>query len=218
MELTTEVISERALSLEKHVMSLKVTTTDELKNAGDLLFNIKEFIKNVDAKKKDLIKPFKVGIHGIEAEYDPKIEKAKQWKTILENEMVTFQLAEKAKAEAAERERREQELIRLERIKSEMEEQAAKTNDAGILNEAIKVEERQERMMTEPVKVRQSVVGDYATTGISMRADYEVVSDDDVPREYCSPDIGKLRRAVNDGVKEIKGVRIFEKASVTSRL
>lgn len=218
MELTTEVISERALSLEKHVMSLKVTTTDELKNAGDLLFNIKEFIKNVDAKKKDLIKPFKVGIHGIEAEYDPKIEKAKQWKTILENEMVTFQLAEKAKAEAAERERREQELIRLERIKSEMEEQAAKTNDAGILNEAIKVEERQERMMTEPVKVRQSVVGDYATTGISMRADYEVVSDDDVPREYCSPDRGKLRRAVNDGVKEIKGVRIFEKASVTSRL
>lgn len=218
MELTAEVLSERALSLEKHVMSLKVTTVDELKGAGDLLFNIKEFIKNVDAKKKDLIKPFKVGIHGIEAEYDPKIEKAKQWKTILENEMVTFQLAEKAKAEAAERERREQELIRLERIKSEMEEQAAKTNDAGILNEAIKVEERQERMMAEPVKVKQSVMGDYATTGISMRADYEIITDDDVPREYCSPDRGKLRRAVNDGVKEIKGVRIFEKASVTSRL
>ncbi|MFA5234547.1 MAG: hypothetical protein WC390_09125 [Sulfurimonas sp.] len=218
METNKELLTLQADNLCKQITVLKVNSVPELKKAGDLLFNIKDFIKVWSDKKKELIKPFKLGILGIENEFDPNIDKAKEWKALLEKEMIDFQMLEKKRKENEEKERREQELLRLEKQKDALQDKAVEQNNNTILNEALKVEERQERLMSEPIKVSQTVSGELAKTGLRMNPDYEILIDNDVPREYCSADRGKLRRAVNDGVKEIKGVRIFERPSVTSKM
>jgi len=218
MEITKEVLAAQAVSLESKVMALKVSCNDELKLAGDLLFNIKEFIKNCDAKKKELVKPFKDGIRKLESEFDPKIDKAKELKQILESSMVNFQMEERRKHEEEEKQRRMEEMLRLEKIKEDLEAKAADKNSSTLLNEAIKVEERQEKIMQEPIKIKDSVKGEFATTGLSMKWTYEVENEIDIPREYCSSDSGKLRQAVNNGIREIKGVKIYQKPSITSRL
>lgn len=57
------------------------------------------------------------------------------------------------------------------------------------------------------------------TPGVSVRKvwTFEIVDVDAVPREFCSPDNGKIRAAVASGNREIDGVRIFENEVVASR-
>jgi len=45
---------------------------------------------------------------------------------------------------------------------------------------------------------------------VTSRWTYEVENAADVPREYCEPSAGLLRKAVNDGTRTIPGVRIFQ--------
>jgi hypothetical protein len=213
----TKEMTLQAQSLEQIIATLKVTSINELKYAGDILSNIKSFIKVWTDKKKELVNPFKDGIRGIEAEFDPRIDKATEWKKTLESIMANFQMAELKKQQEEDQKRREAELVRLEKEKEILENKAAEQGSNKILNEAIKVEERQERLMNEPLKTSFTVKSATASTGLKMLPDYEILNDNDVPREYCTPNRGLLRRAVNNGVKEIKGVRIFEKPSITTR-
>jgi hypothetical protein len=213
----TKEMTLQAQGLEQRITTLKVTSINELKDAGDILSNIKSFIKVWTDKKKELVKPFKDGIRGIEAEFDPRIDKATEWKKTLESTMANFQMAELKRQQEEEQKRKEAELVRLEKEKEILESRAAEQGSNKILSEAIKVEERQERLMNEPLKTSFTVKSATASTGLKMIWDYEVLDDNEVPREYCNPDRGLLRRAVNDGAREIKGVRIFEKPSITTR-
>ena len=45
---------------------------------------------------------------------------------------------------------------------------------------------------------------------VTSRWTYHIEDEDAVPREYCEPAAGKLRTAVNAGVRSIPGVRIFQ--------
>lgn len=77
----------------------------------------------------------------------------------------------------------------------------------------------------EPVQVAAPIVPTAPTvtrteagTGYTKRAwTFEVESEADVPREFCTPDPAKLRNAVASGIREIPGVKIFEKDTVVIR-
>jgi hypothetical protein len=215
--MTTNSLQVRVQALEDQVKTLQVTSVDELKVAGDLLFSVKAFIKSTKDEEKELLKPFKDGIKGVEAKYDVPLEKAGQFKKLVESKMTGFQMEELSRRQEGERKLREAELVRLEREKEILEQKAVDQNNNKVLNEAIKVEERQERLMSKPVKTSFSVNSGVSVTDLKMIWDYEVVNESEVERQYCTPDRGLLRRAVNDGVREMKGVRIFEKSSITSR-
>jgi len=43
---------------------------------------------------------------------------------------------------------------------------------------------------------------------------YEVLNADLVPREYCDPTPGKIQKAVQEGLRDIPGVRIYEHESL----
>jgi hypothetical protein len=47
---------------------------------------------------------------------------------------------------------------------------------------------------------------------------HEILDEDAVPREFCSPDPKKLTAAVKAGAREIPGCRIFEDFTVVTRL
>ncbi len=46
---------------------------------------------------------------------------------------------------------------------------------------------------------------------------FEITSEPDIPREYCVPDKGKIRRLVQAGIREIPGVRIYAEESLSVR-
>lgn len=58
-----------------------------------------------------------------------------------------------------------------------------------------------------------------ATPGIQVRTveDWEIVDADKVPREYCSPDVDKIRAYLRDGgLRAMPGVRFFRREQVIS--
>jgi hypothetical protein len=58
-----------------------------------------------------------------------------------------------------------------------------------------------------------------ASSGVTVTTfwDFVVERPDMVPREYCSVDMGTIRKGVADGVRDIPGVRIFENQRVAAR-
>lgn len=77
----------------------------------------------------------------------------------------------------------------------------------------------------EPVKVGEMVLPEApkvtrTETGAShqrLHWTFEVVDAEKIPREYLVPDEKKIRQAVAMGLREIPGVKIFEKASTVFR-
>lgn len=47
--------------------------------------------------------------------------------------------------------------------------------------------------------------------------DFEIVDAAQVPREFCTPDQAAIRQAVKAGIREIPGVRVFEKTTLIKR-
>ena len=58
------------------------------------------------------------------------------------------------------------------------------------------------------VKTTHSVTGGRVTG--TKRWTYEIDNENKVPREFCSPDPKKIKGAMDMGMREITGVRIFE--------
>lgn len=202
---------------EQEAQTLVVKTQDDAKRAGDTLYNVKQFIKRMKEKQTELVKPFKEAIKNLEGEFKPGIERAEIAKTILDKAITDYALEQMRIAREEEQIRRQAEMLRLEAEKERLEEAAAKHNSNDLLDKAIAIEQRQETVMSAPSSVKGTVNGNMSITGISKRWDYEITDENIVPREYCSYDAGKLRKAVNAGVRDISGVRIFQKAGTVSR-
>jgi hypothetical protein len=98
------------------------------------------------------------------------------------------------------------------KIEKAMQEEAAR------LQEKLKAEAAQAGIEAPPVmpvpapkpdSVTRTEGG--ATASIRTQWTGEITDPDQVPREYCSPDEKKINQAVKAGIREIPGVRIFEK-------
>ena len=59
--------------------------------------------------------------------------------------------------------------------------------------------------------------GEVSTSSVVKKWQHEVEDETKVPVEYMSVDEKKLKQAVKDGIRDIPGVRIFEKSSITIR-
>ncbi len=56
------------------------------------------------------------------------------------------------------------------------------------------------------------------TSQMKTKWDVEIIDANNVPHEYCVPDMKLLKKAVNAGVKNIKGCRIFEDFKMNVRV
>lgn len=108
-----------------------------------------------------------------------------------------------------ELERREQERKareEAERLQAQLDKEA---KEKGV--ESVKVGEP---VMPEPEKVTRTETG---ASHQRLHWTFEIVNADKVPREYLVPDEKKIRQAVGMGIREIPGVKIYEKASTVFR-
>ena len=50
--------------------------------------------------------------------------------------------------------------------------------------------------------------------GIRTIWDFEILNENEVPREFCSLNSKKIKKSIKNGLREIKGIRIFSKQDV----
>ena len=59
--------------------------------------------------------------------------------------------------------------------------------------------------------------GQLASASLTEVWDYEITDESIVPREYCVPSAAKLRSAVNHGIRQMNGIRIYQKQKLNVR-
>lgn len=117
---------------------------------------------------------------------------------------------------AAEAERKRlADLAELEAKRIEAEEKAESRKTAKGQANALAIADAIDDQMTELEQVEY--VPDVGSATVASVWTYQIVDDEAVPREFCSPDRGKLRQAVRDGIRQIAGVRVYQERSVRSR-
>jgi hypothetical protein len=102
--------------------------------------------------------------------------------------------------------------IKRRKVEAAMREEAAKLQ-AKLKAEAAQAGIEAPPVMPVPVPRPDSTTRTESGASASIRTAWsgEITDPDQVPREYCSPDQAKINQAVKAGLREIPGVRIFEK-------
>ena len=203
--------------LSDTVSAIEVTDEPSFGAAGGFLKKIKDAIKAFDGKRKELVDPLNSTVKKINAGFKPRIETLEVIQRQIEGKMGAWQLAEKQRKEKAIADARARELAEMEARKNDFAEGAAITGDESLLDRAAIIEEKQIEVAAQPIKAKVSAEFEGAKTSTRFEWAFEVTDPAAVSRAYCSPDEKKIKEAVKSGVREISGVRIYERAITITR-
>jgi|GEM_PF-3060731 len=152
----------------------------------DMKRQIDEAQREVKSHADEIIMPITKAISEVEAK-------------ILAYHKVLKEKAEVERRKQEEETRKEQERLDAERKKAEVEAKE-KGEDPPVFQE--------------PQIIIKTVIEPPKVKGLTTLWKYEITNEDQVPREFCSIDPGKLQAAVRAGFREIPGVRIFSEESI----
>jgi len=176
-----------------------ITSTEEQRNAEDMLIHARQSLRDVEAKRKELLKPVNETRDRINALFKPLTERL---------EMGIF-VVNKALQEYHSRQSKEAEELRL----MALAEQAAKMAEAKDTGEVVEVYQAAD-IPEAPAKTSRAHLGT-----VTYREDYDVFIVDPlkVPRELCDPNMSRIRARVKSGVTDIPGVLVTKKFVTVAR-
>lgn len=208
-------------SLLTKINRLKITDDKTFKTGLDYSKQLKVIAKDIDGKEKEFTRPLLDTIEKIRNVFRPGKEAVKKMLRILEDEKILpyNRELEKTKREEAEKIRQiELEKMRIDReealkkalAEKEITKAEAKKEEKAIAEE-MKIEEQKE------IKIETQVKTKTGSTSFRKTWTFEIVDTGIVPRSYCEPSKSLIDNAIKNGVRDIIGVRIFEKETVVSR-
>ena len=194
---------ERVSLFEKSAEALEVKDDETREQAANLAAGAKKISKAVDARRKEVIAPAESFVKSVNAF-------CRKFTDRLSTAAGIAGRKELAYIELQEMKRREQERLAMEaaaKLQKQINKEAAKKHIEPIQVAAPVIPETKTTMRTEAG----------ATSYTITRWVCDVLSPAEVPREYCSPDHGKLNDSVKNGVREIPGCKIYEKVGIGHR-
>jgi hypothetical protein len=194
---------ERVSLFEKSAQALEVKDEETREQAANLAGGAKKLIKAIDGRTKEIIGPADGFIKSVRA--------------------FAGKFTDRLKSAADLAGKKELRFIELQEMKRREAEKLAQEAAAKLQKQ---IDKEAKKKGIEPVQVLPPVVPETQTTarteaGITSFTvktwDFEIVDDSDVPRLFCSADPKKIREAIKNGAREIRGVRIFEKTEIRHR-
>jgi len=209
----TQAIAESKLISDRFEIAFRatITTQYEADGAAQELKGVKDYLKRLDALRKELVTPLNDHIKKINGLFKPPAELGEKTAKLLGDKLVVFHTGQENKRRLQEA--RDREAADKERAK--LEERATRLDDKGKPDQAEALRQEAEAM---PTPVAPPVE---KSKGLSMREDwqYEVVNECEIPSEYWVVDhqaLAKVVRALK-GTKEIPGIKQFSKQIPVSR-
>lgn len=205
--------------LQNEIERIEITSDKGLLAANEAVKHVKDFIKTSTLKRDELRKPVGDYYDQITNSYNINIKAAEKLEDTIKNKMLNY----KKRIEEEEQKRKADEIKRLEEQKKTMERTAIKLaeQDTDMAKDLVETVEEVKNQITatqnKEISQIKSVTSINARSSYVKRWTYEVTNENEIPRVYCSPDRGKMRDAVNSGVREIPGLRIYEEESIKVR-
>jgi len=193
----------KVADIEDKAKLLRVENEETREIAANLAGGAKKLIKAIDARTKEVIGPADGFIKSVRA--------------------FAGKFTDRLKSAAETAGEKELQYVKLQEMKRREAERLAQEAAAKLQKE---VDKQAKKMHVEPIKVETPVVPEVQQTartemGVTSYVvktwDFEVIDESDVERLFCSPDPRKIREAIKNGVRTMRGVRIFEREEVRHR-
>lgn len=187
-----------AASMDAYTSHLVISSDIEKANASEMLARVAKMRKALEERRVYYTKPL--------LEHKKRIDDLfKRWTVPLEEIDRKIRQAITNYNAVVEEERRKKE--ELERKKRELLEEIAAEEGRELPPPA----------PVEPLPIPKTVRTSSGTVASRMVWDFEVEDEALVPREYLAVDTAKIRAAVRAGVREIPGVKIFQREELMVR-
>lgn len=198
-------LSEEVLSLHEQVKSLEINNDDDYVKAGDLATIVNDKKKDIDKLRKFFTDPLNTQVKSINGLFNPKIDEADEIVKTIKGKM-SFYFDKKEEARLAEEKR-------LQAIRDAANK---KREEAG------------KEIIAEPVKqvaeTTRLVASDNSKTTVKKVWTHEIISLNELPEEIKKAIFAEayrkgicdtvIKKFVDAGMREMTGVRIFEKSSI----
>lgn len=210
-------IAESIPQIEAEAKELVVDSPESNKEGSSMLGRVMEMIRAVEKKRKQFTEPLNMVIKAWNNSAKGLSIPLKQIKIRIDTKILDYHREIERKAEEARRKREKEEAEKQRKI----EEQKRKLEKAKTEKQAEKIEDKIEKIesksVTPDVQVQETIRSENATVSIKKNWTHTVINPMAVPREYLKVDEVAIGRAVKGGVREIPGVRIFQKSSTATR-
>jgi len=203
------VISKEVKSQTKKANDIVVKTEEDVEKATGLLGTVKTKIKEVQSVKDVILTPFKEHIKFLNNLFNAQIDPLEEIEDIIKSKIVGFAREQEAIAI------KQEEKLRL--AKEKRDAKAIENNKPVKIAPTPTIERREPTVKVDGVQ---------ATTKKSWK--FEIENFEELPKEVVAEVLAQakakgiydtvVRKMVNSGIREIKGVRIFEDFDVSVRV
>lgn len=192
----------RIVEMEREAAAFRVTDEETAREATDRAGAVLAFVKKFEDRRKEIIKDADSFVRKTNQVCKPKRDRLDAVARRYKDALADYKYQE--------------ELKRREIVRKQEEER--RKLQAALDAEATRLEV--EPVVVAPVAVPRTagpVRAESATSSTVMVWDFEVVDPAAVPRPYLAVDPAAIRAALKAGIREIEGVRIFERAEIRVR-
>ncbi|MCL6611204.1 MAG: siphovirus Gp157 family protein [Peptococcaceae bacterium] len=202
-EETVREITTQAEQMEQIAQAVVITDEASLKKATDIVSWVAKAKKAFEEKRKFFVQPLNDQVKRINEmfkEYTQPLERAD---TLLRGKILAYR-------QEQERKRREEEerLRKLaEKEQKRLEKQAAKNGMPAPPPVVVP---------SQPPAAK-TIQSDMGAAQVRMVWDFEIVDETQIPREFLMPNVPAIRAAVKAGVRNIPGVKIFQREELAVR-
>ena len=186
-----KIIIQNSDDLRKAVNELEVNSKEKEMSATELTGKIVEYKKLVNKKRKELTDPLEKIKKMFISEANSIIEPLTKLEKILRDKNIAYHNYLEDQAEK-------------ERIKHEKKMEKAIEN-----NKPMPVEK--------PVEVEKNVKSESSTMSYKKTWTFTITDASKLPAEYLVPDVVKIRKMVQAGIRDIPGIRIYEETGSSLR-
>lgn len=201
-DITVTAIKDQIEALSSEGRALIIADNNSYLYAGEFLRRIKTAQKQLDDTRKGMTRPLDESKKKIMDLFRPVEGKIAEVEASVKRSLLTYQEEQDRRLQAELEERR----------KKDEAEMAEKLKDAEFFgNDTIDIEpsSASEMPVNMPVKAE----------GISTRTvwEFEIVDESKLPREMLSADLKKIRAAVEFGMRDVAGLRIYPMKQMSAR-
>jgi len=175
----------------------EIANQADVDNANIVLNHITKQMKTIEEKRKTFTQPLNQSLREINSTFKKLVEPLKSAREILRDKVMDWR-------------RKEQEKIRIEQERIMKEEQRRRKIQEAHKDRGHEVSEPVVMTKPEPLKKTDS-------TQIRKDWKFDILDSTKIPREYLLANETKIRQAIWNGVREIPGVRIYQKETMVNR-
>lgn len=194
-----------------------VADDDGLERATDMVKVIKGGKSTLEKRRKELVGPYNDQVKIINNTFKKVSESADGAVKALDGQMTQHHLQVEARLRKEEEERRRLEVEQIKAQEDELREKAA-LEGQDVEAEMEKVQERVQELKGPITKTPKSVSrGDVGSSSVRKTWTFELKNIYNVPERYLQLDEQAVRYAIGSGVRNIAGLKIFQKSTTIVR-